>query len=168
MSFLSQKYETLNDLWFAQLDDIYDAERRLAAVLPKMARAAFSSVLRFEFNKYLDETKNQMRRLEEVYAKLDRSPGRYTCKGMKGLVEEGEEIVGAKGDETVRDAGLIAAAQKIQHYQIASYGTICCLARLLGFEDAATILDQALKEEKDADMKLTQVAKTEINVMAKH
>lgn len=160
------KLETLNDLLIDHLKDLYDAEHQITKALPKMAEAASSQQLKSAFQQHLSETENQIRRLEQVFETMGKKATRKTCKAMKGLVEEGEEILKEDADPSVRDAGLIAAAQKVEHYEIAGYGTVRTYARMLGMDEAADLLQQTLDEEGVTDEKLTQLAEKSINVQA--
>ncbi|REJ88165.1 MAG: ferritin-like domain-containing protein [Planctomycetota bacterium] len=164
--FTSTEFDSLDCLLTDQLQDIYDAEQRLVKALPKMADAASNAELRNAFNHHLQETKEQVRRLEQVFQSLGQKAESKTCEAMKGLIAEGEEMVNAKGDDAVRDAALIAAAQRVEHYEMAAYGTVRTLARQLGHESAAQLLQQTLDEESAADSKLTQIAESSVNVHA--
>jgi ferritin-like metal-binding protein YciE len=166
MALFSREFNGLNDLFVMELEDLYDAETRLTAALPKMADAASSGMLKVAFQTHLSQTQNHVRRLEQVLGQLGVEPKRETCDAMKGLIKEGEVMIKAKGDEQTRDAGLIAAAQKVEHYEIASYGTVRTYAHQLGRDDLARILQQTLDEERDTDQKLTQIAETQVNVHA--
>ena len=161
------KLETLNDLLLDHLKDLYDAEHQITKALPKMAQAASSQQLKSAFQQHLSETENQIRRLEQVFDSMGKKATRKTCKGMKGVIEEGNEILEEDADATVKDAGLISAAQKVEHYEIAGYGTARTYARMLGMTDAANLLQQTLDEEGMTDEKLTQLAESSINVQAK-
>src|SRR6185295_4357552 len=134
------KLDSLQTLWIEELRDLYNAENQLLKALPKMAEGASSPELKQMFEDHLEETKGHVERLEEIFEKLDEKPTGKTCKAMKGLVEEGSEILEEKGEEAVLDAGIIAAAQKVEHYEIASYGTVVAFAKILGEEDAADLL----------------------------
>jgi len=158
--------KTLTDLFYDQLQDAYNAETQLTKALPKMAKAASSADLRAGFEQHLKETQNQVTRLEQVCKQVGCKTGSNTCEAMKGLVTEGEEIIGLGLDNDAQDAGLIAAAQKVEHYEIALYGTLCAFAKQLGHPDAASLLHQTLEEEKRTDEKLTQLAKQNINAKA--
>lgn len=160
------KLETLNDLLIDHLKDLYDAEHQITKALPKMAKAASSQQLKSAFQKHLSETENQIGRLEQVFDLLGKKATRKSCKAMKGLVEEGEEILKEDAEASVRDAGLIAAAQKVEHYEIAGYGTVRTYAQMLGMTEAAELLQQTLDEEGMTDEKLTQLAESSINVQA--
>jgi len=164
---MATKTRTLRDLFFDQLQDAYSAETQLTKALPKMAKAASSPDLRAGFEKHLKETEGQLRRLDEVCAKVGCKTGSNTCEAMEGLIEEGDEIVGLGLDPDAQDAGLIAAAQKVEHYEIAMYGTLCAFAKELGHEDAAATLHQTLDEEKKTDETLTALAERRINAKAK-
>lgn len=157
---------TLQDLYVEELKDLYSAENQLLKALPKMAKAASSPGLRQAFESHLEETKVHVERLESIFEKLDESPKGKKCKGMEGLLEEGKEMIDEDAEEDVRDAGLIAAAQRVEHYEMAGYGCVRTYAKLLGDERAAKILQQTLDEEGDADKTLTQLAESEINVEA--
>ena len=158
--------KTLKDLFVDQLQDAYNAETQLTKALPKMAKAAKSDDLRAGFEQHLKETQNQISRLERVFDQVGAKSGSNTCEAMKGLVTEGEEIMGLGLDKDAQDAGLIAAAQKVEHYEIALYGTLCTFAKQLGHNEAATLLHETLEEEKRTDEKLTQLAKSMINPKA--
>jgi ferritin-like metal-binding protein YciE len=149
--------QTLNDLFAHEVADLYSAEQQLVSALPKMAQAATNQELREAFEHHLEETRDQVRRLEEVRAEIASTESQI-CKGMQGLIAEGQEIVAAGGDPTVRDAALIGAAQRIEHYEIAAYGTARTLAAELDLGDARDLLDQTLDEESNADKLLTKIA----------
>jgi len=150
-----------------QLQDLYDAEQRLVSALPKMAKAAHNPALRSAFEQHLRETQNQVNRLERVFQMLGQGSEAKTCEAMKGLVEEGSEIISADGNPDVKDAALIAAAQRVEHYEIAGYGTARTFAQRLGKQDAARLLQETLDEEAATDKKLTQLAETNINAQAR-
>jgi len=158
--------KTLTDLFHDQLQDAYSAETQLTKALPKMAKAANSAELRSGFETHLQETQNQLSRLEEVCKQVGCKPGSNTCEAMEGLVSEGDEIIGLGLDKDAQDAGLISAAQKVEHYEIALYGTLCTFAKQLGHSDAARLLHETLQEEKQTDEKLTQLAERGINQKA--
>ena len=149
--------ENLQELFVEELKDIYDAEKQLVKALPKMAKAAESAELRGAFEEHLEITRAHVGRLEEVFKGLGMAARGKTCEGMKGLVEEGQEAM-QELEGTVLDAALIASAQKVEHYEIATYGTLATFAEVLGMEDAKDLLGQTLDEEKEADEKLTQIA----------
>ena len=162
----SEHFNTLEDLFVQQIEDLYDAEKRLTSALPKMADKATSPALKQAFQSHLKETEGQIRRLEQVFELLNKTPERETCAAMKGLIQEGSDVVDAKGDEDVIDAALIAAAQRVEHYEIAGYGTVRNLAKRLGHTEAADLLQQTLDEEGAADQKLTQIAEGQVNTAA--
>jgi ferritin-like metal-binding protein YciE len=158
--------ESLHDAFEEELKDILSAEKQLLKALPKMAKAASNEDLAAGFEEHLEQTKGHVERLEKIFEMLDKTPRAKKCKAMAGLIEEGSEILEEDMDPDVMDAMLIAAAQKVEHYEIATYGTLVTWARQLGMEDAASILHETLDEEKDTDMKLTQLAETGINAEA--
>jgi ferritin-like metal-binding protein YciE len=158
--------KTLEDLFHDQLQDAYSAETQLTKALPRMAKAAASADLKAGFEQHLKETKNQVARLEQVCKQVGCKTGGNTCEAMEGLIAEGEEVLSLKLDPDAQDAGLIAAAQKVEHYEIALYGTLCAWAKQLGHQDAASQLHETLEEEKRTDEKLTQLAKAGINQRA--
>jgi len=158
--------KTLTDLFITELQDAYNAETQLTAALPKLAKAATSPDLRAGFEQHLKETKNQIERLERVCEQVGCKTGPHTCKAMKGIVTEGDEIMDLGLDKDARDAGLIAAAQKAEHYEIALYGSLCAFAKQLGHTEAASLLHETLEEEKRTDEKLTQLAKRSVNPKA--
>jgi ferritin-like metal-binding protein YciE len=160
------KLKTLHDLYVDELKDLYNAEHQLLSALPKMAKAASDTRLAKAFTDHLAQTKNQVDRLEEIFKKLDVGPKGKTCQAMKGLLEEGKEAIDHDAEETVRDAALIAAAQRVEHYEMAGYGCVRTFARLLGEDQAADLLQETLDEEGAADKKLTKLAETVINAEA--
>ena len=162
----SAALNSFDDLFVEQLQDLYDAEQRLTKALPKMAGAAHNPSLKAAFEEHLRQTENQVKRLEQVFQSLGKSAKTKTCEAMKGLVEEGSEIIGSNGDPNVKDAALIAAAQRVEHYEIAAYGTARTFAQRLGKPDAARLLQQTLEEEADTDKKLTALAEKAINPKA--
>jgi ferritin-like metal-binding protein YciE len=157
---------TLHDLFVDQLHDIYDAERQLTKALPKMAKAANFDELRQGFETHLEETRGQIQRLEQVFEILGMKARGKTCEAMKGLIEEGLEIIEADCDPEIGDAGLIAAAQKVEHYEMAAYGCLCTWAEQLGHDDARKLLHETLEEEKRTDAKLTDLAQNHVNATA--
>jgi ferritin-like metal-binding protein YciE len=159
------KMQFLRDLYIEQLQDLYNAENQLIKALPKMAKGATSEGLRDAIREHLEVTRSQASRLEEIFSKLEENPKGKKCKGMEGLVEEGAEVLEEDMEDEVRDAALIAAAQRVEHYEIAGYGTVRTYATLLGDDEAAQVLQEILDEEKQADTKLTSLAE-EINVDA--
>ena len=157
--------ENLHELFVDELKDIYDAEKQLTKALPKMAKAADSEDLRAAFEEHLEITRMQVNRLEEVFKSLGMAARGKPCEGMKGLIEEGQEKMQELEQGPTLDAALIASAQKVEHYEIATYGTLATFAEIMGHQDAKDLLGQTLDEEKEADEKLTQVA-GEINFEA--
>lgn len=151
--------QSLQDLFFEQLKDIYDAEHRIIKALPKMAREASSSELTTAFEEHERQTQKHIQRLEKVFGEIGKKPTRKKCVGMMGLLTEGKEIMEEEGEEPVIDAGLIAAAQKVEHYEMAGYGCLISWARTLGHDGAAKVLQQTLDEEKQTDEKLSVIAK---------
>jgi len=158
--------ESLHDLYVEELKDLYNAETQLLKALPKMAKAASSSALKAAFEEHLAVTGEHVSRLEKIFEGLDESPKGKKCKAMEGLIAEGSEVMEEDAEEAVMDAALITAAQKVEHYEIAGYGCVRTFARLLGYADAETLLQQTLDEEGEADKKLTELAESEINVEA--
>ena len=157
------KLDNLKKLYVEELRDLYNAENQLVKALPKMAKAASSDELKQAFEDHLEQTEGHVERLEEIFKGLDESPKGKTCKAMKGLVEEGSEILEEEGEDSVLDAGIIAAAQKVEHYEIASYGTVRTFAQLLGEDEAAELLQETLDEEGEADKLLNQLAQEIVN-----
>ncbi|HKH46572.1 MAG TPA: ferritin-like domain-containing protein [Thermoanaerobaculia bacterium] len=164
------KLESLKDLYLEQLKDLYSAETQLVDALPKMAERATSPDLKQGFQEHLRQTQEQVRRLEQIFQDLGDSPKGHTCEGMKGLIKEGDEMIKMQGDPKVIDAGLIAAAQRVEHYEIAGYGTVRTYAEMLGKEMHATLLERTLQEEEMTDEKLSQLAESHVNeeAMAGH
>lgn len=157
------KLDTLEQLYISELRDLYSAENQLVKALPKMARAASSDELRTAFEKHLEQTKQHVERLEQIFEQLDESPKGKTCRAMKGLIEEGSEILEEDGEESVLDAGIIVAAQKVEHYEIAGYGSVRTFANLLGQDEAAELLQSTLDEESDTNENLNQLAENIVN-----
>jgi ferritin-like metal-binding protein YciE len=157
---------TLDDLFVVQLQGLYDAERRLTKALPKMAEAASNNRLKSAFKEHLGETKQHVARLEKIFEALQLSPESETCEAMKGLIAEGDEVINADGESDVKDAALIAAAQRIEHYEIAGYGSVRTFAQQLGHREIAQLLQQTLEEEYGADETLTKIAESSVNVGA--
>lgn len=160
------KLESLHELFVHELQDLYNAETQLLKALPEMAASADAPELKAAFAAHLTETKGQISRLDKVFEELGESPKGKTCKGMKGLIEEGSEMISEDAEPSVKDAGLIVAAQKVEHYEIAGYGSCCVFAEMLGFENAKQLLKQNLAEEEATDKKLTQIAERIVNVEA--
>jgi len=160
------KINSLEELFLFELRDVYDAERQLVKALPKMAKAASSDQLRKAFEDHLAETNQQVERLETIFDQFDQKAKAETCDAMKGLVAEGKKMIDMKGESAPRDAGLIGAAQKVEHYEIASYGTLISWAEQLGRHEVVQLLRQTLNEEKSADEKLTSLAESAVNMQA--
>jgi ferritin-like metal-binding protein YciE len=154
---------TLRDAFLDELRDAYDAEKQVTKALRKMAKAATSPVLREAFESHLEETRGQVERLEQVFASLDEKVKGKHCDGMAGIIEEGKGVMEEDFDETTLDACLIASAQRVEHYEMAVYGTLVAWARLLGHDEPADLLQETLDEEKAADEKLTSLAEGGIN-----
>jgi ferritin-like metal-binding protein YciE len=164
--FSSMKLDSFETLFVDQLQDLYDAEQRLVKALPLMADAAQDQTLKAAFQQHLRETQGQLSRLEQVFGQVGRKAEGKTCHAMKGLIEEGQEVIDATGDPDVKDAALIAAAQRVEHYEISGYGTARAFAQRLGRQEAARLLQQSLAEEEATDKKLTQLAERSINLQA--
>ena len=157
------KLDTLKTLYIDELRDLYNAENQLLKALPKMAKAASSEELQDAFEKHLEQTKTHVQRLEEVFEDIGEKPKSKTCKAMKGLIEEGSEILQEEGEESVIDAGIIIAAQKVEHYEIASYGSVRTFAQLLGKDRSAELLQTTLDEESEANELLNSLAEDIVN-----
>jgi ferritin-like metal-binding protein YciE len=149
----------LRDTFLDELEDLYDAEKQILKALPKMEKASQSEELKEAFRNHLDETEEQVSRLEQVFQLFEKEPKAKKCKAMTGIIEEGEDII----KEQQGDAALICAAQKVEHYEIASYGSLLSWARMLNEEEAADLLEETLDEERDADERLTEIAESTIN-----
>lgn len=160
------KIDTLESLLTDELKDLYSAENQLIKALPKMAKNANTDELRRAFEDHLEQTREHAQRIERICEDLGVSPKGKKCVGMEGLIEEGKEIMTEAEDPGVLDAGMIGAAQKVEHYEIAGYGTASAHARQLGFNSAVTLLEKTLEEEKLTDEKLTKLAKNQVNVQA--
>jgi ferritin-like metal-binding protein YciE len=157
---------SLQDLFVDELRDLYHAENQLIKALPKMAKAAASPELKSAFEEHLEVTKKQIVRLEEIFNELDMSPKGKVCKAMQGLIEEGKELIEEDGEPAVKDAALIAAAQRVEHYEIAGYGCVRTFARVLGLSKAEKMLQATLDEEGEANDALTELAESVINLEA--
>ena len=157
--------EGLKELYIDELKDLYSAENQLVKALPKMAKAANSEDLREGFEAHLEQTKEHVQRLEQIFNSLEESPKGKKCAGMEGLVKEGSEAIEEDFEGAVMDAALIGAAQRVEHYEIAAYGTVCEFAKVLGEREHASLLEQTLEEEKETDEKLSKLAK-DINAQA--
>jgi ferritin-like metal-binding protein YciE len=160
------RLETLEDLFVSELKDLYSAEKQILKALPKMAKAASAPELQTAFKEHLEQTEKHVERLESIFEDLGVSPKGKHCKGLEGLIEEGKELLSEDAEPAVLDAGLICAAQKVEHYEMAGYGCVRTFARLLGKEDAAELLQQTLEEEAETDERLTEIAETAINIEA--
>lgn len=158
--------DSLHDLYVSELKDLYNAESQLLKALPRMAKAATTPELKTAFTEHLEVTRGQVGRLETIFENLDASPKGKKCVAMEGLIEEAKEVIDEGGEPSVVDAALIACAQRVEHYEIAGYGCVRTFANLLGYEDAAALLQETLDEEGEADKKLTELAETTINVEA--
>ena len=166
MALFSMKLENLQQLFLKELRDLYDAENQITEALPKMIKAAHNPGLKSALEEHLQITRQQISRLDQIFQKLGEKATGETCKGMKGVIKEGDEMVGMGGDPSTIDAGIISAAQRVEHYEMAGYGTVRTYAQLLGQTEMAQLLQQTLNEEGEADEKLTQIA-TGINIEAK-
>ncbi len=166
MALFSMKLENLQQLYLKELRDLYDAEKQITDALPKLVDAAHNSELKNALQEHLNVTRTQVKRLEQIFQTLSEKPTGETCKGMKGVIKEGDEIVSAGGDPSTVDAGIISAAQRVEHYEMAGYGTVRTYAKLLGREEHARLLQQTLDEEEAADQTLTKIANA-VNVEAK-
>jgi len=160
------KLDSLETLYVEELRDLYNAEQQILKALPKMAKAASSSNLQKGFQEHLQQTKEQVNSLDQIFADLGKSPKGKKCEAMEGLLKEGAELLDAQAEPSVLDAALIAAAQRVEHYEIAGYGCVRTYAKLLGHGEATTLLQQTLDEEKSTDEKLTKLAVGSINTEA--
>jgi ferritin-like metal-binding protein YciE len=165
---MAEEINPLEELLVDELKDIYSAENQIIKALPKMAKAATAPELKRAFERHLEETKRQVERLNQIGESLEIKLTGKKCKGMEGLIEEGKEIMSEDLEEPALDAGLIGAAQKVEHYEIAAYGTARTHAQLLGYNKVAKLLQQTLDEEGATDKKLTALAESVINIEAAH
>ncbi len=149
---------SMQELFIHELQDLYSAETQLVSALPKMASAAKSQTLKTAFEQHLEETRNHVQRLNQIFTELGKSPGGHTCKAMQGLIAEGDEVIQMQGDPDVRDAALIGAANRVEHYEMAGYGVARTFAKELGHDSISKTLQQTLDEEGSADKKLTKIA----------
>ena len=156
----------LQDLYVDELKDLYNAEHQILKALPKMAKAATAPQLKDALNHHLEETQKQVERLNQIFQDLGKSPRGKKCVGMEGIIQEGSELLKEKGEPSVKDAGLISAAQRVEHYEMAAYGTVRTYAQILGYDNQASALQETLNEEGEADHKLTQIAEGSINSKA--
>ena len=154
------KIESLEELFVEELKDLYHAEKQLVKALPKMAKAATSEELRTAFTDHLEQTKNHVLRLEQVFETVDEKAKAKVCKGMQGLIEEGQETIAEDALDQMADLGLIAAAQKVEHYEISGYGTMRTFAQILGNQEAVRLLSETLKEEEAADKLLSGISQS--------
>jgi ferritin-like metal-binding protein YciE len=157
------KLNTVEQLYISELRDLYSAENQLLKALPKMAKGASSPELKGAFEKHLEQTKGHVERLEQIFQQLDENPRGKTCHAMKGLIEEGSEILKEDGEDSVLDAGIIVAAQKVEHYEIASYGSVRTFANLLGKDEEAKLLQSTLDEESETNEILNGLAESVVN-----
>lgn len=160
------KFESLKSLYVDELQDIYDAEKEIVKALPKLTEAASSPLLKTAFEHHLQQTKQHVARLEQIFEGLGEKPKAKKCDGVRGILKEGEDIIGEKGDRAVRDAGLIAGAQRVEHYEIAVYGSLKAWAAQCDSARAVQLLEETLTEEKHADQKLTEIAESSVNRQA--
>ena len=158
--------KTLQDLFVHELKDLYSAEKQLTEALPKMAKAASSPELQTAFQSHLEETQRQLERVHGLLQELGENPGRKKCQAMEGLIEEGSHVIKEKAAPAVKDAALIAAAQRVEHYEISGYGTARAFAESLGHKQAAKVLGEILEEESSANEKLNNIATKEVNPAA--
>jgi ferritin-like metal-binding protein YciE len=163
---VTMQLETLHDLYVHELKDLYSAEKQLIRALPKMAKAAKNDKLAAGFEEHLEQTKEHAARIEKILSNQKKSTRGSRCKGMEGIIAEGAEMVEEEADPEVKDAGLISAAQRVEHYEIAGYGTARTYAEMLGDKDGAKLLQITLGEEEETDQKLTELAKSSINIAA--
>ncbi len=160
------KINTLQDLYIEELQDLYSAENQIIKALPKVIDECTSDELRSALEDHLDQTKEQVERLDQIFENLDETPKGKKCAAMEGLVKECQETISEDMKEDIKDAAIIASCQRIEHYEIAVYGTVCTFAKLLGREDDLDLLGQTLDEEKEADETLTDIAENTINIEA--
>jgi ferritin-like metal-binding protein YciE len=160
------KLSSLNDLFIDELKDLYSAENQILKELPKMADNASNFELRAGFREHLEQTREHVSRLEQIFEALGEEPGGKRCRGMEGVLEEGGELLKQDAEPGVKDAGLISTAQRVEHYEMAGYGSARSFAQMLGISDAAILLQQTLNEEKETDRKLTALAEKSINARA--
>jgi ferritin-like metal-binding protein YciE len=158
---------SMQDLMIHKLQDIYDAENQALKAYPQIVGAVKSPELKQALEQHMEQTKNQVQRLEQIFQQIGEKPGGETCKGMQGLIQEGQKIIKEGGDPNVLDAAIIGAAQAIEHYEMAGYGTARTLAQQAGMTEAAKLLEQTLEEEKQTDAKLTKLAEQNVNQKAK-
>src|SRR6185503_9741258 len=157
---MSKEMKSLQDLYVHELKDILSAEKQLTKALPKLAKAANSEELQTGFEEHLKQTEQQVARVEKILKRLGESASGPKCKGMEGLIEEGDEFSKEEAADAVLDAGLVVAAQKVEHYEIAAYGSLCTFAEILSFDEDLKLLKQSLSEEEETDKKLSQIGET--------
>jgi len=163
---MAKDVKTMEDLFLEEIRDLLDAEKQITKALPKMAKAAQSEELIDAFTEHLEQTRGHIERLEQIFSEIGAKSGGVKCAGMEGLIKEGEEMVSLTEAGPVRDAGLIAAAQRVEHYEMAGYGAARTFAQLLGRTEAAELLQETLDEEKETDQNLTDIAESMINEKA--
>jgi ferritin-like metal-binding protein YciE len=161
------RMDSFDKLYLEELKDAYNAEKQLVKAIPKMVKAATSPELRTALEEHLDVTRRQVERLEEIFQDLGKPASGKTCKGMAGIIEEGQEMLHEDGEPEVIDAAIIAAAQRVEHYEIAAYGTLRTFAETKGDTKAARVLEEILNEEKEADERLTRIAESSVNMQAR-
>jgi ferritin-like metal-binding protein YciE len=166
MALFAMDLNSLRDLFIDELRDLYDAENQITEALPKLIEKAQYPELKSALQEHLEVTRGQIQRLETIFQRLNEKPTGESCKGMKGLIKEGDDMATRDGSQSVIDAAIISAAQRVEHYEMAGYGTVRTYAELLGENEFANLLQQTLDEEKEADQTLSQIAKT-INVQAR-
>lgn len=159
---LKNDLESLRALLVEQMRDLYSAEKQIIAALPRMEKAAHSVELKQAFAEHLEETKHQKEKLEEAFRLLDENPGRSKCVAMEGIIKEGKEMIGQRGAPIIKDASLIAAAQRVEHYEMSGYGTARTLAYTVGEDEVAQLLQQILEEEMATDERLTEIAEQQL------
>jgi ferritin-like metal-binding protein YciE len=160
------KFESLHDLFVGQIRDLYDAENQIVKALPKLTKEASSPQVKQALEKHLQQTKSQVTRLEEIFDELGMSPSGMKCAGIRGIIDEGEEVLGRIDDPSVKDVAMICAAQKVEHYEMAAYGCACAFAEQIGEDRVRDLLARTLEEEKQTDRELTQIAESGINASA--
>jgi ferritin-like metal-binding protein YciE len=163
---MAKDVKTMEDLFLEEIRDLHDAEKQIVKALPKMAKATTSEELKKAFEDHLEQTRGHVERLERIFSTIGAKSGGVKCQGMEGLLKEGDEMVGNTDVGSVRDAGLIAAAQRVEHYEMAGYGSARTFAQLLGRTDAADLLEETLEEEKETDELLTEIAESMVNERA--
>jgi ferritin-like metal-binding protein YciE len=162
------KLESFDALFLHELRDLYSAERQLVAALPKMAKKATNAELKQAIETHLEQTEEHVKRLEKIFEDLQLNAGRHKCKAMEGLIEEGDEVLKEEAEDAIRDAAMIGAAQRVEHYEIAGYGTARTYAEMLGHTAAAELLQTTLDEEKETDQLLSELALSSVNVEAQN